>query len=170
MKSFKFEYHLIHYRIDDVEDGSALRRGVPGNLPPTTKLKFLCINYSLIVAHKIYGIPTTINSANYVYFKALQKTLELGHPDAVSVFTEELLQLHRGQGMEIYWRDSNICPTEAEYLEMVGNSKNTTKPRSGITHVCVISFKSVFSLYSSASRNWWSTAIGRQIDATSLCY
>jgi geranylgeranyl pyrophosphate synthase len=35
-------------RIDDVEDNSELRRGIP-------------------VAHKIYGVASTINSANYVY-------------------------------------------------------------------------------------------------------
>ena len=29
------------------------------------------------VAHKIYGIPQTINSANYVYFKAYQELFAL---------------------------------------------------------------------------------------------
>ena len=37
--------------------------------------------------------------------------------------TEELLELHRGQGMDIYWRDSYSCPTEDEYKEMVQRSK-----------------------------------------------
>ena len=40
--------------MDDVEDSSDLRRGIP-------------------VAHKIYGVPQTINSANYVYFLAMQE-------------------------------------------------------------------------------------------------
>lgn len=26
--------------------------------------------------------------------------------------------------MEIYWRDTGTCPTEAEYLEMIGNSES----------------------------------------------
>ncbi|KAJ3042534.1 Geranylgeranyl pyrophosphate synthase [Rhizophlyctis rosea] len=94
--------HTASLLIDDVEDASELRRGVP-------------------VAHKIYGIPSTINCANYVYFLALQKTMTLNDPRAIQIFTDELLQLHRGQGMEIYWRDTGTCPTEAEYLEMVGN-------------------------------------------------
>jgi geranylgeranyl diphosphate synthase type 3 len=34
-------------------------------------------------------------------------------------FTTELLQLHRGQGMDLHWRDSLICPAEDEYIEMV---------------------------------------------------
>lgn len=44
--------------MDDVEDDSELRRGVP-------------------VAHQIYGIPQTINTANYVYFLAFQELLKL---------------------------------------------------------------------------------------------
>jgi len=37
---------------------------------------------------------------------------------------DELLNLHRGQGMEIYFRDSNICPTEDDYMDIVSNSKS----------------------------------------------
>jgi len=31
---------------------------------------------------------------------------------------EQLLELHRGQGMDIFWRDNFICPTEADYKTM----------------------------------------------------
>lgn len=34
----------------------------------------------------------------------------------------ELLSLHRGQGLEILWRDSLTCPSEEEYIDMVNNS------------------------------------------------
>lgn len=95
--------HSASLMIDDVEDNSSLRRSKP-------------------VAHKIYGIPATINCANYVYFLALEKLSALADSEAMHVFTQELLQLHRGQGMEIYWRDSGICPTEDEYIQMVQNS------------------------------------------------
>lgn len=44
--------------MDDVEDDSELRRGIP-------------------VAHHVYGIPQTINTANYVYFLAFQELLKL---------------------------------------------------------------------------------------------
>ena len=37
--------------------------------------------------------------------------------------TEQLIELHRGQGMDIYWRDAHKCPTEEEYKEMVIRSK-----------------------------------------------
>lgn len=38
---------------------------------------------------------------------------------------DELLNLHRGQGQELVWRDSLSCPTEEEYLSMVNNSEVT---------------------------------------------
>lgn len=40
------------------------------------------------------------------------------------VFTEQLLELHKGQGMDIYWRDSYTCPSEEEYKLMVKRSKD----------------------------------------------
>ncbi|KAF6024676.1 GGPS1 [Bugula neritina] len=92
--------HNASLLIDDIEDSSTLRRGVP-------------------VAHHIYGTPTTLNSANYVYFLGLQKLLALGKPGCAEVFTEQLLELHKGQGMDIYWRDSYICPSEEQYKLMV---------------------------------------------------
>ncbi|KUI74079.1 Geranylgeranyl pyrophosphate synthase [Cytospora mali] len=94
--------HTASLLIDDVEDNSLLRRGLP-------------------VAHSIFGVPQTINSANYVYFCALEELQKLNNPKCISVFAEELLNLHRGQGMDLFWRDTLTCPTEDEYLEMVGN-------------------------------------------------
>lgn len=134
--------HNASLLMDDVEDSSDLRRGIP-------------------VAHKIYGVPQTINSANYVYFLAMQelyrfragrvgkanagsslngKAEEVGHgekgkgkerqrteempeedqeKELDEVITEELLQLHRGQGLDLFWRDTLTCPTEEEYVGMV---------------------------------------------------
>jgi geranylgeranyl diphosphate synthase type 3 len=48
--------------MDDVEDNSELRRGIP-------------------VAHTIYGVPQTINTANYVYFLAMKELLALKPED-----------------------------------------------------------------------------------------
>lgn len=94
--------HTASLLVDDVEDSSVLRRGVP-------------------VAHNIFGTAQTINSANYVYFCALQELLKLNNPAAINIYTEELLNLHRGQGMDLFWRDTLTCPSEDDYLEMVGN-------------------------------------------------
>jgi geranylgeranyl diphosphate synthase, type III len=140
----------------------------------------------LLVAHKIYGIPQTINTANYVYFLAYQELFSLrprSRPESdtpsetragimlaiwtvwlglksdlyrwrdqvryralsychwsvrlslivyslrwptdahVLLILDELLSLHRGQGLELLWRDSLQCPTEEEYISMVNNSE-----------------------------------------------
>lgn len=74
------------------------------------------------VAHHIFGVPATINCANYVYFLSLQKCQALGNPKAMQVYTDEMLRLHQGQGLDIFWRDHLQCPTVDEYLEMVQNS------------------------------------------------
>ncbi|KAF2071531.1 hypothetical protein CYY_007156 [Polysphondylium violaceum] len=92
--------HMASLLIDDIEDNSKLRRGNP-------------------VAHTIYGVPQTINSANFVYFLMIDQCNRLGSPVATSIFIEEVIRLHRGQGYDIMWRDNNRCPTEEEYMRMV---------------------------------------------------
>ncbi|PAV23079.1 terpenoid synthase [Pyrrhoderma noxium] len=97
--------HSSSLLIDDIEDDSQLRRGEP-------------------VAHKIYGVPQTINCANYVFFQAFKELLKLRGSwtsDVDAMVTEELLNLHRGQGLELLWRDSLQCPSEEEYIDMVNN-------------------------------------------------
>ncbi|KAF5353052.1 hypothetical protein D9758_008790 [Tetrapyrgos nigripes] len=100
--------HAASLMVDDIEDDSQLRRGRP-------------------VPHKVYGIPQTINSANYVYFLAFQelfalrKDAERSSKGLDAIVTTELLSLHRGQGLELLWRDSLRCPSEEEYIDMVNN-------------------------------------------------
>ena len=110
--------------MDDIQDDAQLRRGAPGRLASRNICGSVKTHLSYLptpVAHKIYGVPQTINSANYVYFLALRELSKLSNPKMIEIFTEELLNLHRGQGMDLYWRDSLTCPSEADYLEMVGN-------------------------------------------------
>lgn len=52
----------------------------------------------------------------------------LGNSRALESFVHEHLNLHRGQGRDILWRDSNRCPTEEEYESMVLDSECTTCP------------------------------------------
>jgi geranylgeranyl diphosphate synthase type 3 len=113
--------HNASLLIDDIEDASELRRAQP-------------------VAHAIYGIPRTINAANYIYFIALERILTLKHAKAVEVFTEQLLELHRGQGMEIYWRDTFQCPSEAQY-------KDTVVKKTGGLFMLAIRLLQLFSEY-----------------------
>ena len=35
----------------------------------------------------------------------------------------QLVELHMGQGKDIYWRDSHSCPSEQEYMQMVRESE-----------------------------------------------
>lgn len=144
-----------------MEDNSELRRGEP-------------------VAHTVYGVPQTINTANYVYFLAMQDLVALKssasraasgtsttasagessrssekrrakaeqmdlfglvtgeppRPPSVAVSApakpaDELLNLHRGQGLDLFWRDSLTCPTEEEYVQMVLGSESRETPNPG---------------------------------------
>ncbi|KAJ9590090.1 hypothetical protein L9F63_016789, partial [Diploptera punctata] len=111
--------HNSSLLLDDIQDNSILRRGIP-------------------VAHSIYGVASTIIAANYVIFLALERVLNLGHPEAIAVYNEQLLELCRGQGMEIYWRDNYICPSEEEYKEM-------TKRKTGGLFMLAVRLMQLFS-------------------------
>ena len=92
-----------YLRIDDIQDGSQLRRGFPA-------------------AHCIFGTAQSINAANYAYFVALEELTHLANPlEALRIYNEEMLNLHRGQGIELFWRDTMTVPTEEEYLLMISN-------------------------------------------------
>lgn len=93
--------HTASLMIDDIEDGSDKRRGFPAS-------------------HIVHGKALTINAANYVYFLALEKTLSLENAtDASAIYAQEILNLHRGQGQDIWWREKTRVPTESEYISMV---------------------------------------------------
>jgi len=100
VKAIIGDLHNASLMIDDIEDNSKLRRGIP-------------------VTHSIFGVATTINTGNYAYFLALEKCHALKNPEAMNVFVGEMLNLHRGQGYDILWREDGRCPTEEEYLNMV---------------------------------------------------
>ncbi|KAF9222464.1 terpenoid synthase [Gyrodon lividus] len=136
--------HNASLMIDDIEDNSDLRRGKP-------------------VAHKVYGTPQTINSANYVCHLAYQelrkslwlptnmavestepvgRLLRVGDLDAI--WTEELVHLHRGQGLDIYWRDAYKCPTEEEYIVMaLGKASGVLRLSVRILMTCATTNTSV---------------------------
>lgn len=101
--------HAACLLIDDIQDDSDLRGGNP-------------------VAHKVYGVAQTINTATYVCFDAYHNISKLAPfvrspetTDLWSIINEEITALHRGQWIDVYWRDNLICPTEEEYLKMIHN-------------------------------------------------
>ena len=117
-------FHNSSLLIDDIEDESSFRRGLP-------------------TAHTLYGTPLTINCGNLMYFIALQKAqnelpmyynkIHDGDIDMKSltyqilqILVDEMLNLHHGQGLDIHWRDSGDyiqthLPKIDEYLKMVMN-------------------------------------------------
>ncbi|KAL5334344.1 isoprenoid synthase domain-containing protein [Aspergillus crustosus] len=97
--------HMLHnssLMLDDIEDSSALRRGQPAT-------------------HSFYGISQTINSANFVYVKAVGEVGKLYNPGCMDIFIDELSNLHRGQSLDLHWRHHARCPTTEEYIIMVDN-------------------------------------------------
>ncbi|KAL8827999.1 MAG: hypothetical protein Q9191_002849 [Dirinaria sp. TL-2023a] len=94
--------HNASLLIDDIQDSSDLRRGSPA-------------------AHRIFGTAQSINAANYMCFMAQQELLKLQKPEVLQIYLEEILNAHRGQGIELFWRDTLTVPTEEEYLLMVSN-------------------------------------------------
>jgi geranylgeranyl diphosphate synthase type 3 len=57
-----------------------------------------------------------------MYFVALQELFQLNDQRCIQAFTEEMIHLHQGQGMEIFYRDNLTCPTMEQYLDTVKNS------------------------------------------------
>lgn len=93
--------HTVSLLFDDVEDSATLRRGKPA-------------------AHCIFGIPRTINTANLVVLETIREVRER-MPGAEAILLDELINLHKGQGRELFWRDTNVCPSESEYLQMAND-------------------------------------------------
>ncbi|KAI0448819.1 geranylgeranyl pyrophosphate synthase [Xylaria acuta] len=92
--------HNASLMLDDLEDGSPLRRGRPST-------------------HDIYGPAQTVNSATYLYIQATQLAAELGNQSCFHIFTEEMRRLYVGQSYDLYWTHNALCPSIAEYLRMV---------------------------------------------------
>lgn len=99
IKAMVRRLHHASLMMDDVEDASDMRRGAPA-------------------AHTVFGIAQTINTANYAYFQVLSDMARL-EPRALPALIREFEWLHRGQGLELYWREHATCPTESEYVDMV---------------------------------------------------
>jgi hypothetical protein len=69
-----------------------------------------------------------INASIYLLLKGLKKVQNLNHPDAITVFTEHLLETYYGWGLEICWRDNYTCPLLEEYKQVLKRSKKSTEP------------------------------------------
>ena len=111
-------FHNSSLLIDDIEDSSDFRRGMP-------------------TSHTKFGIPLTINSGNLMYFVSLRRANGLSkysnageveenqlYKKISQILVNEMLNLHCGQGLDIYWRDRkdlDHLPSIEEYLLMIMN-------------------------------------------------
>ena len=99
---------FFYCRIDDIQDNTLLRRGMP-------------------LAHSIYGVASTLNTGIYLLLKGLKRAHILNHPDAITVCIEQMLNTYYGQGLDICWRDNYTCPLIEEYMQMIQKSKKRTE-------------------------------------------
>ena len=86
--------------LDDIEDGTVLRRGKPA-------------------AHVIFGQAQSINSATYVYVNAVKLVHQMGSYQAMDALLDEVGNLFVGQAWDLYWKHHLHVPTEEEYLQMI---------------------------------------------------
>ncbi|KAF7341658.1 Terpenoid synthase [Mycena sanguinolenta] len=117
MKSITKVIGMLHNAsliLDDIEDGSQLRRGQPA-------------------AHIVYGIPRAVNAATYTHTLVYQelsriKGARLEYGDLVTIVTEELVCLHQGDyvaladliGVYFQIRDDYMNLQSSEYASSKG--------------------------------------------------
>lgn len=120
--------HQSSLILDDIEDGSQMRRGFPST-------------------HIVYGTSQAVNSATYLYVQAVEAVHKVSgsKPEMMGVFLKHLKQLFNGQSWDLYWTYHRQCPTEQQYLDMVDqktgamiqllvglmNEQRTQKPKVG---------------------------------------
>lgn len=102
VKSLGNRLHAASLMLDDIEDGSNLRRGQPAT-------------------HTVFGAAQTINSGCYEILQAVDEARQINISSTVNVeiVLEELAELHIGQSYDLYWTRHGTCPSEDEYVEMV---------------------------------------------------
>ncbi|AYE36732.1 octaprenyl-diphosphate synthase [Borrelia turcica IST7] len=91
--------------IDDIEDGALKRRGAPA-------------------IHLIYGIDSSINTANLIYFLPMRliKNSNLKESQKLLIyenFFTTLTNLHLGQGIDIEFHNGTRIPNIKEYISLV---------------------------------------------------
>jgi ophiobolin F synthase len=86
--------------LDDIEDGSPLRRGSPA-------------------VHTIFGPAQAINSATYLFLRALSELSALKSLELLDSMLRDLETLFRGQSWDLHWTFHGRPPSQMEYLAMI---------------------------------------------------
>jgi geranylgeranyl pyrophosphate synthase len=101
--------------IDDIEDDSKMRRGKP------------CI-------HLLYNLDVAVNAGCFMYFaplyvlKKLRKEAKFSEVvinRAYELYCEEMIKIHLGQGLDIWWHSGKKNPSVNEYLQMCAYKTGT---------------------------------------------
>jgi len=99
--------------VDDIEDDSEVRRGKK------------CL-------HLIYGVDVAVNAGNAMYYlpTIVLRELKGKVPDgqlvkAYEMYNQEMINLHFGQGLDIWWHKGKKNPSVNEYLQMCAYKTGT---------------------------------------------
>lgn len=96
--------HTASLMLDDIEDGSSLRRGHPA-------------------AHAVFGVAQTINAGSFAIIEAISTANTIPIPSATGMVLGHLRDLHVGQSYDLHWTRHAVCPAVDDYIEMVVKSK-----------------------------------------------
>jgi geranylgeranyl diphosphate synthase type 3 len=100
--SFIEQFHQLSLMIDDIQDVSDLRR-------------------NRACAHVRFGVPETIGAA-YTQLFRLMAEIPTAFPVRSAAVTELVVDgcraCHRGQALDVTWRERRYCPSVAEWLDM----------------------------------------------------
>ena len=106
-------FHNSSLLMDDIQDFAVLRRGRP-------------------CAHLIFDIVHSVHSGTYASFEKYSRSFPLEFMGSTcKIIAENLMKVAEGQGLDIYWRDTQTCPTVEEYLDMI-DKKTTALFRMGL--------------------------------------
>ena len=109
--------------VDDVEDGSLMRRGGP------------CI-------HRIYGVDIAINAGNALYYIPVHIVLKrldgVKASTLARLYVEQMVRLSLGQTMDIAWHRGLVDEiTEEQYLQMCA-FKTGSMSRLAVELACIV--------------------------------
>lgn len=113
--------------IDDIEDRAELRRGEP-------------------TIHRIFGIDAAINAGNTMYFLPLRILEERQYKNGeqrlkiLQIYSEEMINVHFGQTIDIKWHNKPTEVSVEEYLEMC-RLKTGGLSRMAVRMACVLADK-----------------------------
>ncbi|KAJ3644206.1 hypothetical protein Zmor_026876 [Zophobas morio] len=95
--------------LDDIEDLTKVRRGIPA-------------------AHMVYGVPLTVQATIHKAILLFQDLIyHLGDSEELADgFIRVGLDLMTGQGVEIYYRDTETCPTFDDFRVVVQGKASYT--------------------------------------------